>query len=562
MPPAVLLGLLAAFPAFAAAQTPVANAPEVSTHDAPATFRTGVNLVLVPVVLRDRDGHAVGTLHREDFELFDKNKPQVITRFSVEKPGTAVAVAVPAADPDSPTPSPATPVPALAEHFIAYVFDDVHLQISDLLLVKQAATRHLTESLEPGTRAAIFTTSGRGNLDFTDDRDKLRDAVARVLPWTTALGQTSDCPYIPYYMADLIVNRNDPLALAAGAAEASACDGSTSSQAQLEAQSAAQHELTLGDQETRLALSVIKDVIRRVSVMPGSRTIVLASPGFFLTIDHRSDETDLMDRAIRANITIHSLDARGLYNPSPEVDASRSGRLLPIVSQYVRDSASADADVLAELADATGGTFFQNDNDLREGFRRLASQPEYVYVLGFSPQNLKLDGTFHRLKVSVRNGAVYSIQARRGFYAPKHAIDPEEEAKEEIREAVFSREELRDIPVELNLQYFKSSDVNAKLSVLARVDIRQLRYHKVGDRNNDVLRVVSGVFDRNGNFVTGTEKIVDLRLRDQTLAGLPASGISIKSSFDLPPGAYVLRLVVRDTEGQTMSARNGAVQIP
>jgi len=104
--------------------------------------------------------------------------------------------------------------------------------------------------------------------------------------------------------------------------------------------------------------------------------------------------------------------------------------------------------------------------------------------------------------------------------------------------------------------------VQAKLSVLARVDIRNLRYRKVSDRNNDKLTIVSGVFDRNGNFISGLEKIVELRLRDETLAKLPASGINIRSTFDLTPGSYVLRLVVRDAEGQTMAARNGAVQIP
>ena len=61
-----------------------ASAPEMTSHDAPATFQTKVNLVLVPVVVRDRLGKALGTLHKEDFQLFDKGKPQVISRFSVE----------------------------------------------------------------------------------------------------------------------------------------------------------------------------------------------------------------------------------------------------------------------------------------------------------------------------------------------------------------------------------------------------------------------------------------------------------------------------------------------
>ncbi|MBV9508419.1 MAG: VWA domain-containing protein, partial [Acidobacteriia bacterium] len=363
----LLLALLVSHFWTAPAQAPQANAPEVSTHDAPATFRTGVNLVLVPAVVRERDGHAVGTLRREDFELFDKNKPQVITKFSIEKPGAPVIVAVPASDPDAPSPAPTVPSPPVPERFVAYLFDDVHLTIGDLLQVKLAAARHFAEALTPTTRAAIFTTSGRTTLDFTEERDKLRQTLDKILPWTSAHSNANDCPDVSYYMADLIVNRNDQQALAAATAEALACNPpagndqasiqAAQAQAQALAQSTAYRELSVGDQETRLATGVLKDVVRRISVMPGSRSIVLASPGFFLTIDHRPDETELMDRAIRANVTISSLDARGLYVPGVEADASKNGfsPVMGLKSQYALSSASADSDVLAELADATGG---------------------------------------------------------------------------------------------------------------------------------------------------------------------------------------------------------------
>ena len=560
-------------------QSQPASTAEITTHDAPASFRTGVNLVLVPVVVRDRTGHAIGNLEKEDFQLFDRNRPQTITRFSLEKPGTPAISAVPVpaddASPAAAAPASSTPLP-IAARFIAYVFDDVHLDIGDLQRARQAVTQHLTESLEPVTRVAIFSTSGRTTLDFTDDRDKVRETLNHIQPWTSAKAAANDCPNIPYYMADLIVNRNDQQALAAGAAEALTCNPpppnataaqlqAAQQQAQQNAQAVAQQQLSVGYEETRLGMNVLRDVVRRISVMPGSRTVVLVSPGFYLTIDHRFDESDLMDRAIRSNVVMSSLDARGLYVPGPEADASQRVIISPALnlkSQYQRDSALAAEDVMAELADATGGTFFHNNNDLRDGLKRLTAQPEYIYVLGFSPQDLKFDGSFHKLKVTLKNPAGLEVQARRGYSAPRRSMDAEQQAKDEIREAVFSREELRDIPLDLNMQFFKASDTQAKLSVLARVDIRNLRYRKAEGRNNDKLTIVSSIFDRNGNFISGVEKTVEMRLRDETLARLPASGINIKSTFDLAPGAYVLRLVVRDAEGQTMAARNGAVQIP
>src|SRR6185295_5251295 len=188
--------------------------------------------------------------------------------------------------------------------------------------------------------------------------------------------------------------------------------------------------------------------------------------------DRLQDKTEIIDRAIRSNVIISALDARGLYTVIPGGDASQRPVLVTNAMstgarvQYQTDSAFMQSDVLAELAFGTGGTFFHNSNDLEEGFRRVATRPEYFYILGFSPQNLKLDGTLHNLKVTLKNASKVTLQARRGYYAPKHIADPAETAKQEIEEALFSREELHDLPVEMHTQFFKSSDELAKVTVL------------------------------------------------------------------------------------------------
>src|ERR1700733_7524014 len=79
--------------------------PEIASRESAATFSSKVNLVSVPVVVRDSKGRAVGNLRQEDFRLLDKGKPQVITRFSVQtngapgngSAGTKSASAVPVA---------------------------------------------------------------------------------------------------------------------------------------------------------------------------------------------------------------------------------------------------------------------------------------------------------------------------------------------------------------------------------------------------------------------------------------------------------------------------------
>jgi VWFA-related protein len=541
------------------------NAAEISSHDEAATFKVNVNLVLVRVVVRDARGAAVGNLKKEDFSLLDNRKPQVISRFSVEESkGKNPAL-------------PATPVSApqaagqeekqigLPDRYIAYLFDDIHLQFGDLAHVRTATEKHLA-TLQATDRAAIFTTSGRNMLDFTADRAKILDALMRLRPNPLTGSGIQECPDISYYMADLIQNKHDPRALQVATQDALQCayngDPQQLQEAQQLAQTTAMRELNDGNHETQVALYTIDDIVKRISRMPGQRNIVLVSPGFY-NPDLLRQQSDVGDHAVRSSVVINTLDARGLYTVDPAGDISKSRvnmQFAGVMAEYAYASASADADVLAELADATGGTFFHNSNDLESGLRRLASQPEYSYLLGFSPSNLKTDGKYHNLKVSVKSEEKVSVQARKGYFAPAHEPSATEQAKQDIEDALFSQEEFHALPVELHTQFFKSSDTAAQVAVLVRVDLHGIRFKKVDGRNRNDLTIVSALFDRDGNYVSGNQKLVEMRVRDETLSR-PSSGITLKSNFDVKPGSYMVRLVVRDAEGQ-MSAENGAVEIP
>jgi hypothetical protein len=233
-----------------------------------------------------------------------------------------------------------------------------------------------------------------------------------------------------------------------------------------------------------------------------------------------------------------------------------------VKDQMNRESMMADSDILAELADGTGGTLVQNTNDPERGLHDLAATPEVYYILAFSPQNLKLDGSYHSLRVSLKQPAGLTVKARRGYYAPRHLSSADDEAKEEITQALFSRDEMRDIPVEMHTQFFKASPTEARLAVFTRLDVRKLKFRKADGRNGDEVMIVAGLFDRNGNFVQSVSKLLTMRLKDQTLATQVNGGLSVRSDFKVAPGTYVIRLVLRDAEGQMMAAQNGAVEIP
>jgi len=550
---------------------PDQSAAEITAHEEATTFKVNVKLVLVRVVVRDSQGHAIGNLHKEDFQLFDNRKPQVITHFAVEQPGTQVAK-----ERQTSNEGVSGKLPSVPEHYIAFVFDDIHLTFGDLAQARIAADHHLA-TLQPTDRAAIFSTSGQTTLDFTDDRGKLHDTLLHLQPRPIAGVGVSDCPAVSYYMADLIQNKHDTRAEQAAIQDALSCLdlNLTSPQQQQVAQQAANaavlaaaaRELSLGEQESHVSLSVLKDVVRRISLMPGQRSMVVVSPGFLTPeTDMLQEYMDVVDRALHSEVMISSLDARGLYTVTPGGDISKRGPTnafaAGVEAQYQTDSALAEDDVLSELANATGGTFFHNNNDLDAGFNNVAATPEYFYTLGFSPQNLKLDGSYHHLKVSLKEAAKLTLQSRRGYYAPQHAADPAQEAKQEIEDAIFSQEELHDLPVELHTQFFKPSDAEAKLAVLAHVDVKRIQYRKIDGRNTNELTVVSAIFNRNGVFVQGMQKSLTMRWKDATLESKLASGITLKTSFDVKPGSYLVRLVVRDKEGQLMSAENGAIEIP
>jgi VWFA-related protein len=485
------------------------NAPEMSTREETATsFKAHVSLVMVPVVARDAHGAAIGNLTKENFQLFDKGKLQEISRFSVEKVGSKPPIEANA--------TPGIPLSSaeeksheivVPERFVAYLFDDVHLSAADLPRIREAALRSI-EDFKPTDRAAVFTMSGTPMLDFTDDKAQLRDALLRVRPNIMAR---------------------------AGA-------------------------MTGGDTLTLGTLAAIKEVVHRMSGAPGQRSIVVISPGFFV-LDPMffPDRDDILDKAIRANVMINALDARGLYT-DPALDVSRPTAIRGLGTDLAR--ASMRSDILAELAYGTGGSFWQNSNDYDEGFKHVAAAPEYVYLLGFAPQNLKLDGSFHALRVSIKPSNGINVQARKGYYAPRRLDDAEETAKQEISAALFSREEMQELPMELHTQFFKLDPGSAKLAVLVHLGLKQFRFRKAEGRNNNVVTMVTGIFDRNGHYMQGIKKVLELHLKDETLASRMGQGITIRSTFSIAPGTYLIRQVVRDAEGQLMSATNGAVDIP
>ena len=551
------------------------GADDVSTRDVEPTFKMQVerNLVLVRVVVRDAKGTPIETLRKEDFQLFDRGKPQTISHFSLEKPALKTAAKPAETQPESAgktteeSPSP----PSTLNRFLALYFDDVHTSFEDMAHARDAADHYLAASFQAGDRVGVFTASGQKQLDFTPDLKQVHQALLDLRP-RPVVGKDNSCGAVPPYEAYLIFTQNDPQALAVATDEILNCrysgDTRNLAQAQTEAQADAARASSQAEMESTAALRGIESLVRHLTTFPGQRSVVIVSSGF-LTETLRYELGEITDRALHGNVILNALDARGLYTPETTSDATQ--RFVAFTShagvtgqksQMLEQSASRESDGMRTLALETGGVFFNNSNDLEAGFRRAAALPDPYYILAFSPQNLKLDGGFHALKVKLVSGAGLAVQARRGYFAPKKLDDPSVREKEEIQEALFSQDESRELPVEVRTQFFVKSSSEVQLAVLAHLDLHPVHFRKQEGRNLDNLAFVTALFDRDGHLVTVQEKIVQLRLRDATLTALLDRGLTLRTHFDIKPGTYLVRTVVRDSESGQISGLNRTVEIP
>jgi VWFA-related protein len=416
-----------------------------------ATLRLSVNSVLIPVVVRDAQGHAFGGLKADDFKVIDQGKARKITGFTAESSGVSAVLDSKAAPAAGSSAEAASQGMNSEPRIVAILFDDRHLDAPTLAQAKNAAMQLLDQPLPEGTRGLVLSFLGV-NSGITRDRAALQAAIGKIQARKAFTHDPSQCPDIDYYAADQILNKDNRIEYGIAMEKAASClhiagasaNGNISVgevsksmptiQAELAVKNAAMLALQEGDLDARETIGFLGNVVHSLSKIPGRHTVILISPGFLsLGQAPMEMESQVLNLAAGAAVTINTLDARGLYGTMMSASESGDESMRALVNgqeQSDRESSMRqNMQIMAELADGAAGTFFHSNNDLAGGIKALAAEPEYKYLLELPLSGVKQNGSYHALKVEVDRKDL-AVQAREGYFAPVTAKGSKNKPKE------------------------------------------------------------------------------------------------------------------------------------
>jgi VWFA-related protein len=586
------------------------DASKLAPKRIPFTLNVQRNEVLVRVAVRDRQGRPIRDLDEDNFRIFDNGKRQVITRFSTESTqslsSSSEAQPVRAEGQNNQRANPA-PRPTFGERpnrFVALYLDNLAMDLEGTIRTRKALTKYLEETLQPTDRVAISTSSGQDDVNFTSDRDKLQKGLSLLHPAKIYAQVGYSCPDLSDYEAYLIAEREDPLAIRIATQKVVHCKCSgdilACSNPEGTARAAARSRWAMLDQQAASSLRGLAELVLRMSFMPGQRIILFVSPGF-ISEPQLQTITQITGQALKAGVVVNAFDSRGLYAVLPGGDASDSGgsrsQLMAGYSrapamagrsvsasgetaeaastlkaglgagellQFQQDGEQRKADVLAEMADGTGGVFVHNSNDFDSSIREAGGLAQFSYLLAFSPTDLKQDGKYHHLKVELVGdvrGRGLTVQARPGYFAPGAVTKSAKSEHKLLEDQVFSNDEISANRMQITSHFRKIGPKDVQVTVLVHLDPGGLTFQEKDGRSLDSVTFVTAVFGSDGNYLQGTQKTLGMRLSSATLQNLRSTGISLINTFTLPPGSYAVREVIRDQAG-LISSSNSIFDIP
>jgi VWFA-related protein len=533
---------------------PAAPAQQPDPQMPPITFRSEVNYVEVDAVVRDAQGNFVRDLTGADFQVFEDGVLQKVTAFSL--------IDIPVALSDRPLFVPQDIEPDVRSNatgpegrLYVLVLDDINTDATRTNRVRAAAKQFIERNMGANDLAAVIHTSGRadGSQDFTSSRRLLTQAVDR---------------FMGRKLRSATLNRIDMYNLTRGGV-----GGATATDPE-------QAERLFKAEGVLMTIGSLADWL--AGVHGRRKAVVFFSEGIDYNIwdtmgaggvplnpadaARRGDGTILISRAqdaiaaaTRANVNIYAIDPRGLTMASEDtidltgvpIDADSLGLGVAALQDELRDQQQS----LRTLAEETGGFASVSSNDFTGAFRRIVDENSSYYVLGYYATNEKRDGRFRKIEVRLRRPGV-SVVARKGYVAPKGkpAADKKADANapgsKELRDAVNSPLQLTGLKLAVFAAPLKGTAQKATVAVVTQFLGKDLSFTPKAGKFANVLEMSYSAVNKQGKVAGGKRDSVDLALRPETHARVQESGVRVQASLELPPGAYQLRVVARQSDGR------------
>lgn len=539
-------------------------------------FTSETKLVIVNVSVKDKQGVPVAGLKKEDFLVTEDGKPQEIGEFSFEKLSNDVLTALPddnggpkqleervtpAPKPAAP-PKPATQAPAAAvssslessqrkdRRLLAMFFDMTTMPQFDQIRAIENAEKFIREQMTSSDLVQIMNYGTKLNVlqEFTDDRDLL-------------LGT----------LKNMVVGEGSELAGAAATAGAEGDDtgGFT------------QDDTEFNIFNTDRQLAAIEDAVKKLAAYPEKKAMIYFSSGIPKNgIDNQSQLRAATAAAIRANVSIYSVDARGLVASAPGGDAtSASPRGTGAFSgslQSGRISSMNDTqETISTLSEDTGGKVLLDNNDLSMGIRTAQADLSSYYILGYYSKNPAEDGKYRHIVVKLTNPQLASntqaLKYKEGYYASKvFQKFTSADKEQQLQEALTLGDPLRDLELVLEVDHFRVAQNRYFVPISVKIPGTDVTLVKKGPLQTTDFDFVGVVKDLQGrtinnlpNWATlGVRDEIKIELKDSEADQLEKHNLQYDTGLTLPPGKYNLRFLARENQTGKMGTYETNFEIP
>jgi VWFA-related protein len=523
--------------------------PQVSANQKGA-IRSAVNLVEVDVAVTDRDGKLLKGLRQDQFSIAEDGKYQKISTFDyydVEKMEKADATET------APITIPIGSVTAAEEirqqvrdrRMIVLFFDLTSLQPTDLTRSTAAAKQFLSKQMTSAdlVGVVVFANQLRVIADFTNDRDLLNSAVSALLPGNEAQ-------------------------LAALAAATSTGIDSAVAEDTNAAFTADDTEFNVFNTDRKLAsLESLADLLRDI---PGKKSVLQFTSGITQTgEDNRSQLRATTDAANRANMSVYTVDSRGLLAEIPggdaSVGASSGSAMFSGAAVFQQSGARQDSrETLATLASDTGGRSFFDLEDLGQAFHSVQSDTAGYYLLGYYSTNAAHDGRWRTIRVKLNGVAAARIRYRQGYYAPKDfGVYTTEDRERQLEDAMRSDTPLVELPIAVETAYFRLDNKQIYVPISAKLASSALQWAQKSGRRQVEFDFAAEVHDsQTGRIAGALRDTITVRLDAERYEELQQNALVYQGGIILPPGNYKLKFLVRENESGRIGTFEDDLKLP